>query len=399
MSLKRAIAIAFAVAGAEVSGAQEEGSAYELDITYTGEVWRNTRGGIRTGNSYLDNLDVQLAIDGERAWGVPGLTVFGYLLHNNGGSVTEDLVGDAQTLSNIEALDQVRIYELWADWAFGADRNHSLRVGLYDLNSEFDASETAAVFVNSAHGIGTQIGQTGLNGPSIFPVTSLAVRWRWQPVADWIVQLAALDGVPGDPEHPTSNAIHLGGGDGLLLTAETAWSHGRLRKVALGGWTYTGRFDELSRTDLNGMPRRSRGNAGVYALIEASLWSATEGSPRSLDAYARYGTAEGRLNRFDEAWALGIVATGLFKGRDDDRLGMGIATARNGASYVEASALAGEGVDSSEYALELTYRAPIGSWLVLQPIVQHVVNPDTVRGREDALAVALRFEVSWGLKR
>ena len=396
MSLPRTLAIAFAVAGADICGAQDRESAYSLDLVYTGEVWRNTHGGIRTGNSYLDNLDVQLSVDGERAWGVPGLTLFGYVMHNNGGSVTEDLVGDAQAISNIEALDQVRLYEFWADYAFGPERAHSLRFGLYDLNSEFDASEVGALFVNSGHGIGTQIGQTGLNGPSIFPVTSLAARLRWQPASDWTVLLAALDGVPGDPDHPSSNRIHLGGEDGYLLAAEVGWQKGRLRKLALGGWTYTGHFDELLEVDTGGAPLRSRGNNGVYALGEVSLWSSDEGAPRSLDAYARFGTADGRINRFDRAWAMGVVATGLFRGRPEDQLGLGVATAQNGSTYRSLSEMAGEAVNSREHAIELTYRGAVSDWLVLQPVVQHIVNPNTVASHKDALAVALRFEVAWG---
>ena len=399
MSLSRTIAIAFAVAGAEVAGSQEGNPAYSFDITYTGEVWRNTHGGLRTGNSYLDNLDAQLTVDGERAWGVPGLTLFGYLLHNNGGSVTEDLVGDAQAISNIEALDQLRLYELWAEYAFGTERSSSLRFGLYDLNSEFDASEAGALFINSGHGIGTQIGQTGLNGPSIFPVTSLAARFRWQPASDWTVLLAALDGVPGDPEHPSSNAIHLGGGDGLLLAAEVGWQRGRLTKLALGGWAYTSRFDEQLRVNAAGAALRSRGNNGVYALIETRLWSSADGAGRSLDAYARFGTAEGRLNRFDQALALGVVGTGVFPARPEDQLGLGLATPRNGSTYRAVSDLLGEQIDAREYALELTYRTQIADWLVLQPVVQHIVNPNTDPAHDDALAVALRFELAWSASR
>lgn len=399
MSLSRTLAIAFAVAGAETVGAQENNPAYSLDLTYTGEIWRNTHGGIKVGNSYLDNLDAQLTIDGERAWGVPGLTVFGYLLHNNGGSVTEDLVGDAQAISNIEALDHFRLYEFWVDYAFGRERSHSFRFGLYDLNSEFDASDVGALFINSAHGIGTQIGQTGLNGPSIFPVTSLAARLRWQPASDWTVMFAALDGVPGDPEHPSSNSLHLGGDDGLLLVGEVAWQGERLRKLAVGGWGYTSRFDDLLHVDETGMPLRSRGNRGYYALAEASIWSSQEGTPRSLDAYARFGTANGRLNRFDEAIAGGIVATGLVAGRPEDQLGLGIAVPRNGSTYRRVSELGGETVDTREYAIELTYRTAIADWLVLQPDVQYIVNPDTNPGHSDALAVALRFEISWSASR
>src|SRR5262249_46168293 len=121
---------------ASQASAQAE-PAYRVAATYAGELWRNAHGGLRTGSRYLANLDLQLEIDGESAWGRRGLEVFAYALYNNGHSVSADLVGDAQAISNIEAVETVRLYELWGEWSFGADASHSLRFGLYDLNSEF----------------------------------------------------------------------------------------------------------------------------------------------------------------------------------------------------------------------------------------------------------------------
>lgn len=372
-------------------------SAYGLAVVNTGEFWRNTRGGLSTGSGYINILDVQLVIDGETAWGVPGLTLFGYVFHNNGGSVTDDLVGDAQAISNIEAPEQTRLYELWTEWAFGPERRNSVRVGLYDLNSEFDASEVGGLFTGSENGIGTQIAQTGLNGPSIFPVTSLGTRLRWQPASEWVVQFVALDGVPGDPEHPSSNRIHLGGDDGLLLVSEVTWlGAGRLRKASLGGWRYTAEFDDLLHTDATGMPLRRDGNDGLYALVEGNLWSGGLDSTRSLDAYLRLGNADERINRFASAWVIGIVGTGLHASRPDDQLGLAVSAARNGSPYLDAGALAGTTADSQEFHYELTYRMQVADWLALQPTLHYVVNPDTDPSRRDALVIGLRFELIWG---
>lgn len=380
------------------SAAANSDSAYQLEVVYTGEAWRNTRGGLRTGSSYLDNLDVQLTVDGEKAWGATGLTLFGYLLHNNGGTVTDTLVGDAQGISNIEALNHTRLYELWADWAFGASGRHSLRVGLYDLNSEFDTTDVGSLFTGSENGIGTQIAQTGVNGPSVFPFTSLGARLRWAPANDWALQFVALDGVPADPDHPTSNRIHLGGDDGLLLVSELIWQgDGALRKASLGAWTYTEKFDDLLKTDASGAPLRRGGNDGIYALVEGNLWTGGTESPRSLDAYARFGTADDRINRFDSAWVIGAVATGPFPSRPQDLLGFAISEARNGDPYHEANALAGNKVDAREFHYELTYRTQVTDWLALQPTLHYVMNPDTDPSRSDAFVIGLRFELTWGM--
>ncbi|MDQ3482646.1 MAG: carbohydrate porin, partial [Pseudomonadota bacterium] len=155
---------------------EEEEPAIDLSVIYTAEVFRNTRGGLGRGTRYLDNFDMTLTVDGERALGWRGATLFAYGLYNNGEPFSDDLVGAVQGVSNIETgVGAARLYEAWIEQRFASDRA-SVKLGLYDLNSEFDAIEAAALFLNPSHGIGPDFSQSGRNGPSIFPVTSLAIR-------------------------------------------------------------------------------------------------------------------------------------------------------------------------------------------------------------------------------
>ena len=110
-------------------------------------------------------------IDAEQVFNIPGGTLFFYGLYNNNKTLSDTLIGDMQTVSNIDTTTATRLYEAWYEQAFG-DGKSSLKVGLYDLNSEFDAIDTAGLFLLSSHGIGPDYSQTGLNGPSIFPVTT-----------------------------------------------------------------------------------------------------------------------------------------------------------------------------------------------------------------------------------
>src|SRR5690606_31578386 len=156
------------------------------------------------------------------------------------------------------------LYEAWIDQRLWDDRV-SLRAGLYDLNSEFDAIDPAALFVNSAHGIGTDFGQTGENGPSIFPNTSLALRIEAQLSDNWLVRAAVLDGVPGDPNHPKRTTIKLGNGDGALMVGEINYAQGNFR-AGLGTWGYTARFTD----SMTGMERR--GNQGIYGFVSGQVY-------------------------------------------------------------------------------------------------------------------------------
>lgn len=122
------------------------------------------------------------------------------------------------------------------EWASGAARPLTLRFGLYDLNSEFDMSDSRSLFIHSTHGVGHDLGQTGENGPSIFPNTSLGLRAAWEPGANWRLLAAVLDGVPGDPDDPTRVRIHLSGEEGALNVAEAQWSGARIGTLSIGHW-------------------------------------------------------------------------------------------------------------------------------------------------------------------
>jgi len=55
---------------------------------------------------------VTLTFDAERAFGWPGATLFAYGLFNNGEPFSDDLVGAAQGVSNIETgVRAARLYE------------------------------------------------------------------------------------------------------------------------------------------------------------------------------------------------------------------------------------------------------------------------------------------------
>ncbi len=365
--------------------------ALVLDAAYTGEIWGNTRGGLRRDARYLDNLDLQATLDAEAAFGWTGASFFVYGLYDNGRPFSDGVVGDAQVVSNIETgVRAIRLYEAWWEQKIG---DSSLRLGLYDLNSEFDAGELRGLFINSAHGIGPDYSQSGLNGPSIFPSTSLALRVDHHFTPEWFVRAAVLDAVPNDPDHPARTTIRLGN-DGALLAAEAGYHDGPAQYYA-GYWRYTESFDELARTDDDGDPRSNRSNQGAYLMASAPLIREPGDESQGLAAFARWGIANARINPFSQHVSAGITYTGPIPGRNEDVLGIAVASALNGDTIRHLQSSLDEPVDRHETNLELTYRAPITDWLTLQPDVQWIVNPGTNRSLENAIAIGLRFELGF----
>ncbi len=351
-----------------------------VDLVYTFDLWRAASGGIRRGTRYLDNLDVVAEADLERLAGWRGAELHVYGLYNNGKSLGA-LMGDAQLASNIETgVRALRLYEAWLSQKFGT--RTLLKLGLYDLNSEFDTLDASGLFLGSAHGVGTDISQSGRNGPSIFPVTSLAARIEYRTPSGWALRTAVLDGVPGDPDRPKRTAVKLGRGDGALFIGE-AQVPLRDGKLLLGAWRYTARFDRLDGT-------RARGNRGIYLRGERRLVREAADPEQGLAGFFRLGAAAGRTNMFGRFASAGLNYTGLIRGRDADQLGLAVAAAFTSRSYRRAA-----DAERAETAIEFTYRASVAPWLSLQPNIQYVVNPGADRALGNALAIGLRAELAW----
>lgn len=373
--------------GCALTAQAQEADGYRLDLTYNGEFWRNARGGLEQGNRYLDKLLVGLSIDREP------LKFFTSGMYTNGSAFSKDLVGTAQGISNIETSRALRLFEAWADWQLTADG--SLKFGLYDLNSEFDVTDTALVFVNPSHGIGPDFSQSGLNGPSIFPVTSLALRARVSK-DDWTYQFAVLDGVPGDPAHDKHTAVKLSREDGLLWVGELQRDFERLNLKA-GYWRYTASFDDLTETQADGSPWRHDGNAGYYLIAEGQLYREDD-AQQGLSVFWRQGSANAHFNEFQHYTGIGASYTGLLPQRGEDVLGLALAEVSASRFFVAAQAAQDLGTDARERIYELTYRAMINDWLTLQPDVQYIQNPGLDSTLADTWAVGLRFTLTagWG---
>jgi porin len=369
-------------------------AAVDLSIVYTFDIWHNARGGIRKGTRYLDNLDLTAKVDAERAFGWRGATLFAYALYNNGAGLSRDLVGDFQSASNIEtAVRAARLFQAWVEQKLAGEKA-SVKFGLYDLNSEFDGQQTGALFVNSSHGIGPDFSQSGKNGPSIFPVTSLAVRADYRLSSQWQVRAAVLDGVPGDPAHPKRTAIKLGHGDGALMVAEVEHEAGRTRAV-VGYWRYTSRSDDVLATARAGEPVRGSGNDGIYMTVERRFVPPNHQAESGLRGWLRLGFADDRYNPLDHYLGGGLVYTGPFEGRPEDRAGIAFARAHWGNPYRRSLAIKDIRSPTTELSVEATYRAVVNKWLTLQPDVQYIVNPGGDENDRDALSFGLRTQIGF----
>lgn len=350
------------------------------DITYKFDVMGNASGGIKHGVRVLDNLDAVFTFDGEKLFGAKGLSANIHLLNNNGGRPDADLTGSAQGIDNIEVPRATgKLYQAWLQQNLLGDKL-SMLAGLYDLNSEFYVTDTSLLFLHSTYGIGTDMSQSGVNGPSIFPFTSLAARIKIQLAEAFYFQAAILDGVPGDPGDPEGTQITLRSSDGVLLIAE-AGAAAEGRKLALGAWRYTEEFPDHLTAEM-------KQSQGFYLIGEREI-------TKGISAFGRIGFADKRVNQFDYAWSAGLVYTGLLPGREEGKLGLAIARVHNSGAFKAASAVAGMPLDSAKTAFELTYSDMLTPWLAVQPDVQYIINSGTDQALDNALVLGGRLTIAF----
>jgi len=341
------------------------------------DIASNVSGGNQRDTVVLYNMDITAKFDAEY-FGLQDGTFYIYGLINNAKELNP-IVGDLQVTSNIDNGEVFRIYEFWYEQLF-SEGNASLKFGLYDLNSEFDAIETSGLFLNSSHGIGPDFSQSGENGPSIFPSTSLALRLQYQISDGLTVRAAILDAVPNDPNNPKKQKISLH--EGALLVGETEVSFADGWRLVVGLWHYTKKFSPLDETS----PQPIGGNTGYYSFVEGPL-------SEKISTWFRIGKANQEINQISYYIGSGVVLRGILSSRPDDELGFAFAMANNGSVYKNLRMKALTPVDDYEISYEVTYRFQVAPWLVLQPDVQYIKNPGTNKALKDALVVGLRIEI------
>jgi porin len=343
-------------------------------VRYTTEIIADVAGGTSRGAGWLGRLDLHWD-SGDHLFGIDGAEAYANLFLLHGPRFSTRYAGDVQTVSNIDAPSAIRPFEAWVQLPIATDIR--AKAGLIDLNSEFDQQSVGDPFLNSSFGIGPDISQSGLNGPSIFPVTSPALVIAAEHGGTHL-RLGIFDAEPGFPDHPGRFEPGPLGRDGALLIAEAGWSLGDGAHMQIGAWRYTDRFDRL-----DGQGRASSG--GVYGLVQGRLAGSEKG--RALRAWLRAGVATAKADPIDL-----YVGGGGTYGDDDSLVGLAVARAELGGPGRRA----GVGTHDAETTIEATAFRRVARFMSVQPDVQYVIHPSWQPGVGNAMVLALRFHFSIG---
>lgn len=367
--------------------AQEDG--LDFGIAYTADTVSTLTGGSDSKARYLGNLDLTADADLDTLIGADGLHVHIHVLQNHGKSPSNG-IETLQGVNNIEVpYNGTRLFEAWVEKDFGSE---SLLVGLYDLNGEFYASDSAGLLIAPPFGIGSELAATGPNGPSIFPSTTLGARLNIDFGKDGengyfrAAVLNAEASTLGD-----HGGVDFSFHEGLLFIAEGGFAIGEELTLAGGIWGYSDKRPHLFETDSFGDPLEDT-SWGGYVMLEGRVWGDDNGGARF---FLRGGISDPNTTPYSHGAQAGLLLEPALSARPDSAFSLGVHYAGTNKGYDDlVRSVAGKPANH-ETTIEVTYADKLAPWLMLQPDLQVVFHPGGLADADTALVATMRVGIEF----
>jgi len=373
----------------------------EVELTHKSDILANVSGGIKRGLAWMGSTEVGVDINLEKSMGWNSASAYFRYHSQLGSKFNRNYVGSFTGVDNIETTaNTAQFNNIWLQQNFSGDKL-SVLAGLYAIDSEFYVTDTSSVFILPPYGMASDLAQSGRNGPPIFPVGALALRLKYLSTGkNYYLQYALADAVPGDPANPSGTHIKLGNGDGTLSVVEFGYTpqwneelslqiegneYGELfNKTAFGYWRYSARF-----TDLDPSSSFQYLSQGYYFLSEHTLNVDKDDPAQVMSGFFRLGVASAEIHQSDWTESLGLRFHGMLANHRDDIAGIALTVSHSSDKYRFIS-----NAEMAQTDLEVTYRAKLNPWLVVQPSLQYISNPNMDPLLGNAWVVVTRFEVA-----
>lgn len=375
---------------------------------YIGDNITNVSGGSSRGAIHFGRFDFSVDADLENLVGWSGGRIYANVLHLYGRGLSRNYVHNLATISEIEALPDTRMYNAYFEQSFFNNR-FSIRAGQQAADVEFFDSQTDDLFVNGTFGWpAIKASNLPAGGPAP-PIAVPGIRLKAQ-LSDRITAFAAV--FNGTAAAPGESDPQLRDNHGLAFRInDPRWVIGQVRfdydidiggralagNFTPGGWRHYGEFDDQHFTAAgvsiadpggSGIPARLRGNWGIFAVLEQTLYRppsvAGKGVSASLpgiSAFMRIAYSPPDRNLIDLYADGGISVSGLVPGRPVDRFGVAAAVMRisNAARNLDRDTQLFSGlaspVRSNETLIEFIYEAHVKPGWLLAPYFQYVFRP------------------------
>ncbi len=349
-------------------------------LDYYGEVFWNTRGGIRTTDrgEYEGLLDLAVAFSTARAGLWKGGSLFFLFQQKHGHGITDTDVGDFQVLSDMETPNFTQVSELWYRQTFLDDRIW-LKIGKQDANEDFAGLVYGVEFINSSAGFSPTIPL------GTYPDQDLGVLLGLAPMPLLSVNLGVYQ---GNPDGRRSLKGAFAGLEGPMLIVEPGLRYSVGEKpgdLGIGGWFNGSETDELDKDSPNETTVSEAW--GWYLTWSQQFWSREPGGSdgeSGIWVFGQYGWAPEDRSEAAHYLGGGVQFAGLIPDRREDAFGVGLFHVRFSGEL--------DLPKSTETVIEFFYKWHLFGFLSLKPDLQYIINPGGTYS--DALAIGVRFGLS-----
>ena len=390
-----------------------------FNLNYMTESLGNVAGGQARGGTYADNIAVDFNFDLRQLIGIPNTTLLVKLSQRDGRSVSSRFIapsfgGNTFTAQELYGGQDFKLANVQFTTKLLNDRL-DLAYGRLIANDDFLRSDLYCQFVNNSFCGSPK--PVFLQNPFTFtayPLATWGTRVRYDtPSRVWTIQAAVYD---GDPEfkdgNPSSRSHNLHGtswgfgNNGTTLAGEVHYHVNRDSLQALpgvykiGGFYLTGHFQNLNPPPPptpNGSTNATvTGDGMIWLLADQMLYRESSGSSRGLWGFGvLVFSLTDRVNQMSSYYNAGLVYQGLFRGRAQDRTGLGVTTGWYSPPYNQGLSATGQLTRSYETVIELNHMFILGHGIGFQPDLQYIMRPAGTGTIPNALAVGARLSITF----
>lgn len=372
-----------------------ESKGLEMALSATQVYQQDARGGRSTHNRagrYEGSYDLELNADMQKLLGIEGGSMYMLTEGNWSNGINDNSVGSIFNVNGDAAgSEPVAVTQLWYQQWFG-QKTFAIRLGKIDLTGGFECSGCPVSFDGNrfANDETTQfLNSAMVNNPTIpFPEEGLGAVLHWNPIDWWYASYGIADAQADRNTTGFETTFH--DEDNFISLLETGITpqfdsaNGKLQGAyRIGVW-----YDPQGKDRWSGEGVK-RDDTGFYASFDQTLLKEKRdvNDTQGLGAFARYGYADKSVNEVTQFVSGGVQYQGLFEGRDDDVIALGIGYGK--ISDDSDSSVAAETVYEAYYKVQIT------KWFHLTPDVQYIQNPAGDGNPSDAVVIGLRAQMAF----
>lgn len=365
-------------------------------VRFMNQFMVNMHGGLETKNGHdtAGSYDLNIYLDMEKLLGIENATFWIRGKGTWGGDDSDfdrEKIGGLFKTNQDAAREEPIFVDKWHWQQFFLDKKLEVRIGRQEpVKDLFDTSTIAGhedkYFLNRAL----------VRNATIPSRKGLGVFAKWKFTDHAYLSLAALDAQAQPRQTNFNTAFHdeaefrffaeLGCKPELNSSKGKLWGHYRI-----GTW-YDPTTKTKFRNTLGGLREEhfESGDWGYYVGFDQMIWkeNADPDDKQGIAIAARYGHADGEVNRIEDFWSFAGQYEGLIPNRDEDVLAIGVAQGILADEYDRVH----EGADR-ETVYEMYYSFKVTPWLWISPDIQYITNAGGDENDSDAFVAGLRIRM------